>query len=220
LNPAIIADILQKGARGQKCPYIAFPLPCGKMKIYNSMKILIPKRNYEIDPAFGSLFFLAGPVRGGDDWQKKFYELLKTKLDQFYVAIPYYHVPGMQKFDLLDHAEEGSGDDFPRQLDWERFYLEKAATQGCVVFWLPEESKHDPRPKEEGAYATDTRGEMGRWSVHKKYHPEYKLVVGGEATFPGLSQIQRNLNADVGCDFPIYNTLEETVDAAIAAAKM
>lgn len=184
------------------------------------MKILIPKNKHIINPKGGPLFFLAGPVRGGHDWQRDCYELLCQKLQNFYAAIPYYHKPGTQTFSLLEKAEPGESNlaPFARQLDWERKYMEIAVKIGCLIFYLPEESLIEARPKEEGPYATDTRGEIARWSVHKHYHPEFRMVVGAEPQFHGLSQIQRNLSADMGYEFPIYSSLEETVDAAIAEA--
>ena len=180
------------------------------------MKIIIPKVLVEVDPRYGPIFFLAGPVRGGGDWQKKCCDEIAKVLERFYVAIPYYRNPEMQ-FPLMRQALREVEKHFDHQLDWERYYLALAAKQGCIIFWLPEESKTNPRTS--GAYATDTRGEVARWSVELKYNPDNRVVVGAEAEFPGRSTIYRNFCADQGSDFPFHPTLVETVRAAVAKAQ-
>lgn len=180
------------------------------------MKILTPKSFYKPDPEYGPLFFLAGPVRGGDDWQKKCCEEIEKLIPNFYAAIPYYHNAG-EIFPLLEKGEASNSDEivFARQLDWERYYLEYAAKHGCIIFWLPEESKTNPRGPGEGAYATDTRGEIGRWSVELKYNPTYRVVVGAEPGFPSVSQIERNFGFDQSKEVRFPGTLTETVREAV-----
>jgi hypothetical protein len=179
------------------------------------MKIIVPKTLVQIDPNYGPLFFLAGPVRGGDDWQRACCEEIRRHLPRFYAAVPYYH-HAEEAYPLMEQAEPGQPNAFERQLDWECHYLERAARDGCVIFWLPEESRTKPRSS--GAYATDTRGEIARWSVERKYNPRFRVVVGAEPNFYSLSQIQRNWNRDRGREEPFHPTLAATVRAAIAAA--
>ncbi len=107
---------------------------------------------------------------------------------------------------------------FERQLNWERHYLDIASEHGCVIFWLPVESKSNPRIGG-GPYATDTRGELGEWRGRLMGNPSLKVVVGGEEGFDSFSQIERNFKLGVSPDFPIYRTLSETVQAAVAMAK-
>ena len=176
------------------------------------MQILVPKHYVKTEDLEGPLFFLAGPIRGGDDWQKTCAELIAKKLPECSIAIPYYHSKELH-FPLLDIAAQGDVTFFERQLNWERHYIEEAAKHGCLIFWLPNESKVNPRT--DGAYATDTRGEIGRWSIELKYNPTYRIVVGAEPEFPSLDVLHRNFNFDQGKDVVFYKTLEELVDAAI-----
>jgi len=178
------------------------------------MKIVLPKTFCEIDPDYGPLFFLAGPVRGGNDWQKKCCEEIQKILPHFYAAIPYYFST-LENYPLRNLGIPGKEGVFSRQLNWERHYLDHAAKNGCLIFWLPEESKTNPRTPEEGPYATDTRGEIARWSVELKYNPTYRIVVGAEKGFPNLSQIDRNFSADQKTSFPFYKTLAVTVREAV-----
>lgn len=181
------------------------------------MKILIPKDYYEIEPEDCPLFYLAGPVRGADDWQKTCVELLEKHLGRnFCVAIPYYHKDN-KNFPLVEKAEVGKKGLFERQLDWERHYMEQAAHRGCLLFWLPEESKTNPR--KEGPYAADTRGEVARWSVELRHAPLLSIAFGGEAGFYGIDQIKRNLNADQGYTHDFGSSLEETVAFAVDKAR-
>lgn len=182
------------------------------------MKVLIPKTYVEIDPDYGPLFFLAGPVRGGGDWQKDAVEEILKHLGRFYVAIPYYYNT-QDDYPLMCMCEKGKEDHFARQLNWERYYIDLAQQQGCLIFWLPEEDTTNPRLPEEGPYASDTRGEIARASVELKYNPGNRLVVGAEPKFPGLSQMQRNFSLDQGLQgdakWPFCASLEETVALAV-----
>ena len=181
------------------------------------VKIILPKTLREIDPNYGPLFFLAGPVRGGGDWQKRCCEEIRELLPKFYAAIPYYHNSEV-RFPLMEHAERGLPNAFPRQLNWERYYMLEAAKFGCLIFFLPEESKTEPRPSDAGPYATDTRGEIARWSVELKYNHHYRLVVGVEPGFVGLDQIKRNFDLDQGYKFPFRTSLEDVAKDAVQKA--
>lgn len=179
------------------------------------MQILVPKHYVKTEDLEGPLFFLAGPVRGGDDWQKVCAELIAQRLPKCSIAIPYY-VGGEIHYPLLDVAATGDLTFFERQLNWERHYIEQAAKIGCLIFWLPNESKIHPRS--DGAFATDTRGEIGRWSVEQKYNPDFRVVVGAQLEFPSLSQIQRNFSLDQDKEVTFFGTLEEVVDEAVRKA--
>jgi hypothetical protein len=180
------------------------------------MKILLPKRLYRIDPMYGPVFFLAGPVRGGGDWQARACREIQARLPQFYAALPCrYEVD----HDLVPYCEQKWTAEFPRQLSWEREYLEIAAKRGCIVFWLPCQSLADPRPTADGPYGQDTYGELGEWRGRMMHDPRIRLVVGAEPGFPGLSQIKRNFRQALGILFPIYETLAETVEAALRTVR-
>ncbi len=165
----------------------------------------------EIDPAYGPLFFLAGPIRGGDDWQATCCEELREHLSSFYAAVPCRYQDTHHLARFFADSEEYY---FDRQLTWERHYLDAAAAAGCVIFWLPCESKEWPRTGKD-PYAMDTRGELGEWRGRLMHDPALRVVIGAEPGFPGLSQIQRNFNLATKSDFPVYSTLEETVAAAV-----
>jgi hypothetical protein len=179
------------------------------------LHILIPKTHIEIDPKI-PVFFLAGPVRGGDDWQKDCCTLLEKYIpDQdFYVAIPYYVDILPKNHNAVTKKVEGDQNYFPRQLDWERYYIELASKQGCLMFWLPVESKTNPRIGG-GPYATDTRGELGEWRGRMMYDKSARVVIGGQEGFDGLDIIQRNFKHALGDTFQLYDTLEHLVVAAV-----
>ncbi len=126
------------------------------------MKIILPKTFVQPTPAT-PLFFLAGPVRGGDDWQFKCCKEIDRQIGgkDFYAVIPYYHKTLPANHPSFEFKVNGDENHFERQLNWERYYLDVASKSGSVIFWLPAESKTDPRPG--GGYATDTRGEIGEW---------------------------------------------------------
>ena len=179
------------------------------------MRILLPKALTRIDPAYGPLFFLAGPVRGGDDWQKRGCEEIRGSIRHFYAAIPCHYQEGhpLLQFRVVDIENY-----FDRRTAWKRYYLNMAAIGGCIIFWLPCESKANPRA-DNNPYAMDTRGELGEWRGRLTNDHNLRVVIGAEPDFPGLSQIQCNFNSGLGFEFPIYSTLSQTILAAIRQVK-
>lgn len=181
--------------------------------------IIVPKRwvstqAFWNDTRMRPFLFFMGPIRGGGDWQADMAGLaLKHKrLEQSVIACPC-------RWDETDRWNHrffpGPTNVFERQLDWEQHYLELAGVgrgPGCIVCYLPLESKTEPHPGPE-PYGMDTRGELGEWRMRMKYE-NARLVVGAHPDFFGLSQIGRNFSKVLGYDFPIYSSMEETLDAA------
>ncbi|HXK38394.1 MAG TPA: hypothetical protein VJ579_04995 [Candidatus Paceibacterota bacterium] len=178
------------------------------------MRIYLPKRVSPVDFSYGPFFFLAGPVRGGDDWQQKFCTILRGYIPHFTAALPCRYP---EDHPLLPHSIYGHMGEFEHQQYWERHYIEIAAEKGCLVFWLPEESKERPRGNGE-PYALETYGEIAEWRGHLMHNPKLRIVIGAEAGFPGLKQITRNYCRGTNSNFPIYGTMEETVCAALLKA--
>ncbi len=187
------------------------------------MKILVPKRWMSVgdiatNTIIHPLFFLAGPVRGGGDWQHKMCLALGKQrwVENCIIVCP---CRWDERHPLAEHFVEGPENCFGRQLDWERHYLELAGTHknpGCIVFWLGCESVELPHPGPE-PYAMDTRGELGEWRWRMKTE-KARVVIGAESSFLGLSQIQRNFSQALGYDFPIYDSMEKTARAAARLA--
>lgn len=90
--------------------------------------------------------------------------------------------------------------------------MQEASMKGCLLFWLPCESKENPRNDGE-PYARDTYGELGEWRGRLMYAGQQRVVVGVEPGFYGLSQIERNFQLAMQFPFPIHNSLEQTVTA-------
>ncbi len=180
------------------------------------MKIVLPKTSCHLDFSYGPGFFLAGPVKGGDDWQYACCQEIRKHIANFYAVIPcpYPKDHPLQKFRM-----EGNDNLFDRQLNWERHYLDEIGRYGCILFWLPCESKIKPRG-DGGPYASDTRGELGEWRGRLMHNRNLRVVIGAESAFPGLDVIHRNFNLATRAFFPIYETMEKTVAAAVARAKL
>jgi hypothetical protein len=178
------------------------------------MPIILPKVRVPRHYIKGPLFFLLGPVLGGGDWQRKCCELLFQNVGDCWIVNPCRYESGHPLF--KHRATKGTVDNDSHQLDWERLYLALANQTGCIIAWLPNESKTHPRTDGE-PYACDTRGELGEWRGRMIFSEIRPLVLGADPGFPGLKNITRNFQlAFSDPTFPIYSTLEETVDAAIA----
>ncbi len=175
------------------------------------MKILLPKTLGQIESSYGPLFFLAGPGRGGGDWQSKCCSEIRKLIPNFHAALPCRYP---NDHPIMEYEIKGQNDIFERQNAWERYYLELAANGGCIIFWLPCESKADPRTNGE-PYSMETFGELGEWRGRLMHNSNLRIVIGAEPGFIGLSPIQYNFDCATRSKFPIYKTLEETVAAAV-----
>jgi hypothetical protein len=183
------------------------------------MNLILPKTRANLGglSAF-PMFFLAGPILGGGDWQHAATKMLAQIWGGCVIVNPCRygeeHPLYRHRLPAIDGAPP-----FERQTDWERHYLEFAAgdaDHGCVIFWLPcqREPRSDGQP-----YARDTYGELGEWRGRMMTHPHLRVVVGAEPDFPGLNVIKRNFDRALGRDFPIAETLEHTVMQAITLAR-
>lgn len=176
--------------------------------------LILPKETPVLDSNM-PLYFLAGPVRGGGDWQREVFEMISKKDPKSYVVCPWRYGDADS---IRAHEQKGATLEFESQTAWERHYLDIASKRGAILFWLPCESATSPRKKEDGPYAQETYGELGEWRARKHFEPDVRLVVGAETNFPGLKAIKRNYEVMVGKDFVIHESLEAAVDAAIVIA--
>ena len=180
------------------------------------MPILLPKTIVPVEPTKDApLFFLAGPIRGGGDWQCFMSESILRKNIQAQIACPsrWTRTHPLSHFFVKPFSEAAN-----RQLHWERHYMEQAGLgtekHGCLIFWLGLENKHSPHPGPE-PYAMDTRREIGKWTAFMGLLP-VNVVVGGHPDFHGLSVILDELENASGKSFPFHLSVEAVVDAAFA----
>ncbi|MDR1300121.1 MAG: hypothetical protein LBK50_00205 [Candidatus Nomurabacteria bacterium] len=186
------------------------------------LNLIVPMRSVSI-PAGARSYFLAGPISGGDDWQRLAIAHLATYDPECFVACPcrYGEDKKLQKYLVKSDGKVR----FENQTHWERAFINHAAEHGCLLFWIPRESKRNPRPAKSGSYAQDTVVELGRYSERVSQRG-WNMVVGAESeALPNLRTIHKNLCYDFGCnwkpepEFPLYSSLARTVRAAIAKAK-
>lgn len=198
----------------------------------NNINLILPKNFVDVNFANKQrLYFLAGPIRGAGDWQKKAIKMISDKDKNCYIVCPcrYDETHQLYKYSLAPKLGKKNFEKFPNQTMWERYYLELASYYGAIVIWLPLESKIEPRQVEDGPYARDTMGEIGRWSIRHscglglklkgKRQKKVNLVIGAQEDFPGLKVIIKNLDADHGKKFKINETLKDTINAAVSLAK-
>lgn len=178
------------------------------------MRIILPKTS--VNPGFyqnkRNLFFLAGPVRGGGDWQYRMCLELDALMPNCIIAVPqrYDESHPLQEFRIPKSEDP----DFPRQLAWEAYYLNAASRSGGIIFWYGCESKTDPHPGPD-YYSQQTRDETGEWRTHKQYRPnDVRLFMGAEEEYRGLDELKWNCARQLGTKFPIYSTMRDVATAA------
>lgn len=146
----------------------------------------------------GPLIFLAGPIQGAADWQKRAIELLAPH-PGVNIASPRRPLS----------AEDFSEADYNAQVDWEHHHLARAAENGAILFWLAKESVHDCGR----AYAQTTRFELGEAVTLCRLRGA-KVVIGIEEGFTNARYIRRTL-AKKAPAIPMCSTLEEACEQAL-----
>ena len=154
--------------------------------------------------AKGPVIFLAGPIQSAVDWQREAREILNRIAPELNVASPRREIDFEGEFKEQMYAE---------QVDWETFYLRRAATEGAILFWLAKEDEHVCHR----AYAQTTRFEIGEWK-ERHCRDGAHLVVGIEEGFTGARYVRRRFGQDCP-DVPLCATLEDTCRAAADLAR-
>lgn len=184
------------------------------------MPIYVPKQIVPLHPTVGSpLFFLAGPIRGGGDWQSHMADHIINQEPSALIACP-SRWDGSHR--LAKHFHQPFSKAENRQLVWERHYLKQAGVKkgvpGCVIFWLGLENAQSPHLGPE-PYAMDTRREIGKFTAYAEMVGA-RIVVGGDPCFHGLSVILFELAEAVGEEnFPFYNNMTDVVHHAFLIAR-
>lgn len=183
------------------------------------MTIYIPKKIVTLTPTIDSpLFFLAGPIRGGGDWQAQMAESILDKEPSALIACPSRWTADHR---LAKHFHQPFSQANNRQLVWERHYLRQAGLEsdvpGCVIFWLGLEDENKPHPGP-APYAMDTRREIGKFTAFAEMM-NVRMVVGGDRDFHGLDVILFELSEAFGKPFPFYETMAEVANHAILTAR-
>ena len=117
--------------------------------------VLLEPKGYQ--PVSGApVVFLAGPIHGAPRWQVEAFELIRGRDEDVVVASP-------RRFRSHEHSRwkaTATLGHFHRQRAWERHYMDLAALQGAILFWLP-----GPAGSLDGmVYGATTRYEIGLWS--------------------------------------------------------
>ena len=163
------------------------------LKIMNKEKVILPPNSIEVE---GPIIFLAGPIRGAQDWQGEAIKIIHRINPQISIASP--------RREYLDGEFV-----YERQVDWETKYLRRSAKNGVILFWLSKEFEHDHGR----AYAQTSRFELAEWKMRHE-HDGAKLVIGIEDGFTGARYIRRRFSQDCP-NVLILNSLEDTCKKAV-----
>ena len=144
----------------------------------------------------GKIIFLAGPIKGAEQWQEKAITLIRGLDKSVIIASP------RKKGET--YSDDYSEEKYLHQVEWETHHLRRAGKEGVILFWLAKEKDHFCTR----AYAQTTRFELGEWTTKHKLNG-VKLVLGIEEGFSGDAYIKRRLNQD-SPDTIIKNSLEDT----------
>ena len=145
--------------------------------------------------------FLAGPIQGARNWQEEAIGILKREMKDCVIANPRRrYIDGEFNYD--------------KQVEWETEYLNKAAKNGIIMFWLEKETIHFC----ERAYAQTTRFELAEWKTKHEYNRDINLVIGIEEGFTNEKYIRKRISEDCP-EINIKSTLKDTCRQVIKIAK-
>ncbi len=172
-------------------------------------KVLVPV------PTGMPVLFAAGPIRNAPPWHYDAMRLVLAKDAPVFFVAPIRDIA----VDLSEYIEKDNAnyEVFPQQRALEQHYMYQAANpedaSGCIMFWLCGEQlpKEDP----DKVYAHMTTFELAKWIERAKLVPGTRIVIGTDGKFPEFHTIEFEIATELGVDFPIYRTLEDTVDAAL-----
>jgi len=152
--------------------------------------------------------FLAGPIQGTFDWQSQAIDYLsKRLLNSFNYSISEsnFHIASPRRLTI---DTEFRTKKYNEQVDWECFWLNRAAANGVILFWLANEDEHDCKR----AFAQTTRFELSEWK-YKYEQNKTDIALGIHKDFSGRRYIVYRFLKDCP-EVPIHDTLEQTCDDA------
>ena len=193
------------------------------------IKLILPREENLTQPGIEipnttreNVYFLAGPIQGGGNWQEQAIILLSAMDPNCIIICPRRYKKTDKLFSEYQHildqsfpSPEAQRIEFKSHTEWGRYYLEKAAFLGSIIFFLPKEDVLYPR-KDGSPYARDTYGELGRWGVRSGQNKkEIMMTVGIAPEFPGREEIRKNLCEDHQANFKIHDHLNATIHNAV-----
>ena len=173
-------------------------------------KVLLPPHYESVE---GGLIFLGGPIKGAPLWQNEAIKIIRKNDGEINIASPSRKVDSVYLEANQTPFRNSVNQEEWEQVDWESFHLDRAAENGCILFWLPPEAKHFC----ERAYAQTSRVEIGEWKVKHKY-TGCNVVIGFERGFSGEHYLRYRLRKEYP-NIPVCSTLEETCFASVEKVK-
>jgi len=156
--------------------------------------LLHPPDIFEFD---APVIFLAGPIQGAPDWQSEATKIIHSINDDILVASP------RKNYEPGEFVYE-------KQVDWETYFLKRAADFVAILFWLAVQAEETPGR----SYAETTRFELGEWKARLETGSLNNLVVGIEEGFGNDGYIRRRFGQDCP-GVPVLDNLDETCRAAV-----
>lgn len=159
---------------------------------------------YPKNPDTKPVIFLAGPIQGAPSWHEKaIRRILKRGVD--------CHIACPKKGIVEEYNPRNCDmDNGPySQYDWETSFLNKAADNGVILFWLAKEETHFCKR----SYGQTTRYELAEWK-ERMIRGEATIVLGIEEGWTGERYIRHRLDRELP-DLEVHSTLGGTVKEAV-----
>ncbi len=150
-------------------------------------------------PDTDPVIFLAGPIKGGPEWQTDVTGRLWSDLPDG----PRWHIASPRR------TEIDKDFDYDKQVDWETVHLFRAMDLGLSIFWLARQDPDIEYPPDR-AYAQTTRFEFGMiFNERYRHRPTTRISLGIEPGYKGNEKYYRKRARDLA--IPVHKTLEDLV---------
>lgn len=169
------------------------------------MGLILPRTKIDLDGK--NIIFLAGPIAGTSGWHDEAIAYIGRRAPDLYIACPNERV---QEATFAMKGEEG----FERNLGWEKHHYKYALKKGCMMFWLPTQSRVI---KSDKRFARDTQKELGFVLGKLDDNLDPRFILGGSEKHDGYDVTIRDFREYIP-ETPYYLNLEDTCDAAIRVA--
>jgi hypothetical protein len=159
----------------------------------------------------GPFFFLAGPHCG--EWHEQMCLAFKQRLHICTIACP---ARWTDDHPLMLHFRFAGLQPVVSYREWEETHLELAgitAPHGAIIFWFPP----DQEDKSVRLFPAEVFRGFAAWRCRIK-RDSARVIVGAAPAYSGFRQLKLNLKEALGYDFPVHETIEATMDAAIKLA--
>jgi len=173
---------------------------------------LITAPNFENVKDTDKVIFLAGPIQGSFDWHKSAIHIVETEMKKW------SQLPNTPNIVIASPkrltGKETTNDGYKNQVLWEKQFLERAGSNGVVLFWFCNQKEITLNDDgKQRSYGKTSRTEWGEWKCRHDFQG-VDVVLGLDTEWQKEKYFKTRIELDES-NIPILFDLKSTVLEAI-----